>query len=94
MFVETIAGLTGLNSGNLLAVKLETPADSFEMRLVHHADPATVVATSNGSPVAPAQQMANPPGVPGTISILGPNIDTVLIRSPENEVLLLCFAAG
>jgi hypothetical protein len=93
VFVETI-GHTGLNCGNLLAVKLGTPADSVEMRLVHHADPATVLATSNGFPVAPTQQITNLPGVPQMIAMVGANIDAVLIRSPENEVLLLCFAAG
>ncbi len=94
VFVATIPSHTGLNCGNLLAVKLGTPADSVQMWLVHHGTPATVVATSSGSPVAVPVVMLLGPGVPEEITILGANIDTVLIRSPENEVLLLCFAAG
>ncbi|WP_089945855.1 hypothetical protein [Candidatus Entotheonella palauensis] len=94
VFVETIATHTGLNCGELLDIKLGTPVNSVQMRLVHHSEPAWYVATSNGAPVAPAQQMVNPPGVPEMVTIVGANIDAVQIRSPENEVLLLCFAAG
>lgn len=93
MFIETQGGLTGLNCGNLLNIKLGTPANSVEMRLVRYADPAWFVGTSAGFPVAPAQAMANPIGVPETVTIVGANIDMVQIRSPQNEVLLLCIAA-
>jgi len=32
--------------------------------------------------------------VPGTITLAGPGIDKVTARSPDNEVLILCFAAS
>ena len=94
LFIQTFSALTGLNCANLLEVKIDPPVDTVELVLVHFSRPATVVATSNGSPAAPPVMMVNPQGVPESIAIAGANIDTVQIRSPQNEVLLLCLGAG
>jgi hypothetical protein len=91
--IEQMAGQTGLDCGNALAVGIDPPASSVELVLVHHAVPAVIVATSGGSNVGPAVTMGAAVGVPETVTFVGADIDTVVIRSPENEVLLLCFGA-
>lgn len=93
--IETQSGFTGLDCGNLLEVTFATPVSSVEMVLVHFAQPATAVATAPGGAVVDGPKaMVSPQGVPEVVTLAGPNIGKVEIRSPENEVLLLCFAAS
>ena len=89
------SGHNGLDCGNHLEVHFSPPVDSVEMVLVHFSQPATVVATGFGGMVVDGPKtMSVAQDVPEMLTLSGSGIEKVEVRSPQNEVLMLCLGAS
>jgi hypothetical protein len=86
--VRTDGGHTGLNSGFQLDVGLGAPASTVELTMVHFSSPASAEALSGGAVVAMGS-MSGPQNMIETITLSAASIDSVVIRAPNNEALLL-----
>lgn len=84
--IESWNGHTGLNCDYRTDVSLAVPASTVEVTLVQFSGPATVEALSGGS-VVDSEAMSG--RGPETLVLEAPTIDTVIIRPPQNETLLL-----
>jgi hypothetical protein len=82
-------GTRGLDCGFTLEIKLNHPCPAIEITLVHFARPATVTAFNSDGTVAGSTTMTVPQRTPQTLAFRGTGIIRIVVKSPQNEVLLL-----
>lgn len=86
--VTTMGGYTGLNAGFQTKIVFPDPVDEVTITLVNFSTPANATAFDTLTNVIDSASMSMA-GVPETLQLTGPGIKTVLVRSPQNETVIL-----
>ena len=89
--ITSIGGtVNGLNAGHELRIQLASPASAVSITLINFSTPSQVLAFSTGGVLVGAATMTVS-GTPETLTLAGADIATVVVRSPQNETLVLEF---
>ena len=86
--VVTWAGVTGLHLWHRSTLTFNQPVSRVEVTLVHFASPATATALDALGNVVASASMTSGQQVPETLVLSGTGISTVVVESPQNEVLM------
>jgi len=87
--VVTWGGFTGINVGFETRIALAAPVDAVDITLVHFAAPATVEALDGGGAVVDTESMSAAGGTAETLHLSGGGIESLIVKAPQNEVLIL-----
>ncbi len=88
--IESWGGFVGLNAGYQTRIDLSSPANSVAVTLVNFSSEPTVAAVDSGGVPLDSAMLAST-GNAETVVLNGAGIAAVLIRSPQNETLILEF---
>ena len=81
-------GPMGLDAGWTTRIRLDEPTNQVTVRLITYASPPAVIAVDAGGNVVDSA-VVSASGVVETIVLGGPGIAGVIVRSPQNETLIL-----
>jgi len=86
--VDTWAGVTGLNLAFSATLSFARPVSRVELTLARFAQPATATAYDAGGAALATATMTAPQKIPETLVLAGTGITSVVVDSPNNEVLM------
>ncbi len=90
----TWGAITGLNANFETGITLANPASNVSITLVHFSSRATVVALDGGGVAVDSQTMVAAGGVVETLHLSGAGIESLIVRAPQNETLILEICAS
>ncbi|HEY0323791.1 MAG TPA: S8 family serine peptidase [Pyrinomonadaceae bacterium] len=82
-------GIKGLDCGYALEIKLNHACPCIQITLAQFSRPATVYVFNADNSSAGSATMTNQQATPQTLMLCGTGIVRIVVKSPQNEVLLL-----
>ena len=86
-------GPRGLNAGYRTQIKLAAPTNNVAVTVINYSTPPTIIALDSSGTVVDSATVGAA-GTVETVAVSGAGITSVVVRSPQNETLILEVCAA